>query len=101
MRVLLPGSMSTNNVHLIDAYELRLVCFSLFIFIGLSPFDTKLELQKHSANLDNQEQASVFEVAMVCGLKPSEDLSLLSSGHRSDNKSDSTCRIHLTALLKA
>uniref|UniRef100_H2RT54 TBC1 domain family member 4 n=2 Tax=Takifugu rubripes TaxID=31033 RepID=H2RT54_TAKRU len=31
---------------------------------GLSPFDTKLELQKHSASLDNQEQASVFEVAM-------------------------------------
>lgn len=32
---------------------------------GLSTFDTKLELQKHSATLDNQEQASVFEVAMV------------------------------------
>lgn len=37
-------------------------------FIGLSPFDTKLELQKHSAGLDNEEQASVFEVVMVCGL---------------------------------
>lgn len=68
MRVLLPSSMNTNNVHLINAYELRLVCFSLFIFIGLSPFDAKLELQKHSASLDNQEQASVFEVAMVRGV---------------------------------
>lgn len=38
----------------------------MVFFLGLSPFDTKLELQKHSASLDNEEQASVFEVVMVC-----------------------------------
>uniref|UniRef100_A0A671TK85 TBC1 domain family member 1 n=1 Tax=Sparus aurata TaxID=8175 RepID=A0A671TK85_SPAAU len=36
---------------------------------GLHPSKTKLELQKHLATLDNQEQASVFENTMVCGLK--------------------------------
>uniref|UniRef100_A0A8C4IVY1 TBC1 domain family member 1 n=1 Tax=Dicentrarchus labrax TaxID=13489 RepID=A0A8C4IVY1_DICLA len=35
---------------------------------GLHPSKTKLELQRHLATLDNQEQASVFENTMVCGL---------------------------------
>lgn len=56
-------------MHLIVAYRINLVLRSLLVdvfFVGLSPFDTKLVLQKHSASLDNHEQASVFEAAMVC-----------------------------------
>ena len=34
-------------------------------FSGLQPSKTKLELQRHLASLDNQEQASVFENTMV------------------------------------
>lgn len=37
-------------------------------FLGLHPSKAKLELQKHLASLDNDEQASVFENTMVCGL---------------------------------
>lgn len=41
----------------------------MYSISGLHPSKTKLELQKHLATLDNQEQASVFEKTMVCGLK--------------------------------
>lgn len=43
----------------------RAVIFTLDFFSGLNPSKTKLELQRHLATLDNQEQASVFETAMV------------------------------------
>lgn len=35
---------------------------------GLHPSKTKLELQRHLATLDNEEQASVFENTMVMSL---------------------------------
>uniref|UniRef100_A0A7N8Y2J8 TBC1 domain family member 1 n=1 Tax=Mastacembelus armatus TaxID=205130 RepID=A0A7N8Y2J8_9TELE len=46
---------------------------------GLHPSKTKLELQKHLATLDNQEQASVFENTMVMCLHKCEfiDLALI------------------------
>lgn len=41
-------------------------CKAVFAsFSGLHPSKTKLELQRHLATLDNQEQASVFENTMV------------------------------------
>uniref|UniRef100_A0A3B4WBG1 TBC1 domain family member 1 n=1 Tax=Seriola lalandi dorsalis TaxID=1841481 RepID=A0A3B4WBG1_SERLL len=41
---------------------------------GLHPSKTKLELQRHLATLDNQEQASVFENTMVmCLARPKSD----------------------------
>ena len=43
--------------------------YYMYSISGLHPSKTKLELQKHLATLDNQEQASVFENTMVCGLK--------------------------------
>jgi len=38
---------------------------TLYLCAGLHPSKAKLELQKHLAGLDNQEQAAVFENTMV------------------------------------
>lgn len=51
------------------------VCFfvhdmTLCLCSGLHPSKAKLELQKHLADLDNQEQAAVFESTMVSSVIP-------------------------------
>lgn len=51
------------------------VCFfvhgmTLCLCAGLHPSKAKLELQKHLAGLDNQEQAAVFESTMVSSVIP-------------------------------
>uniref|UniRef100_A0A7N9AV04 TBC1 domain family member 1 n=1 Tax=Mastacembelus armatus TaxID=205130 RepID=A0A7N9AV04_9TELE len=62
---------------------------------GLHPSKTKLELQKHLATLDNQEQASVFENTMVMCLHKCEFIDL-----RAHPKSDQEENELVMALLR-
>lgn len=57
------------NTEFLEEMLLRMICLCVCVCVGLTASKAKLELQKHVAFLDNQEQACVFETTLV-GMTP-------------------------------